>query len=248
MSTDTALKQLAALSVLDIALARIAAERIALEKKRAELTTTLSQRESERSRTQAQLQDQEKAVARERQELARESENLVARRKALSTLGGQKIQQAATREIDLAARELKGREELFAKHQATLDPLRERVSGAEQALRAAQDGARDAVSEIEGTFATLQEREARHRSARAQAVASIDRELLTGYERVKQKHLMDPVVAVRNSICSGCFVAVGPQLLVKISRGDALIRCPGCGRILYIDDPSVAESKEESGA
>jgi predicted nucleic acid-binding Zn-ribbon protein len=54
------------------------------------------------------------------------------------------------------------------------------------------------------------------------------------YNRVVGRFPADPIVDVVNrDSCAGCFMKVGPQVPVQISRGD-VVKCPGCGRILKL--------------
>lgn len=41
------------------------------------------------------------------------------------------------------------------------------------------------------------------------------------------------VVPVENAVCRGCFMNIPPQLYIEAQRGNSLILCPQCNRILY---------------
>jgi mannitol/fructose-specific phosphotransferase system IIA component (Ntr-type) len=45
-----------------------------------------------------------------------------------------------------------------------------------------------------------------------------------------------PVVPMVLRTCSGCLMALPEVLVQDVRRGEALQRCPNCGRILYVDD------------
>jgi len=48
------------------------------------------------------------------------------------------------------------------------------------------------------------------------------------------------VVNVKDAICKGCFMNIPPQLYIEVQRGNSLILCPQCSRILYyVEDESV---------
>ena len=78
----------------------------------------------------------------------------------------------------------------------------------------------------ESSSLTLAERQA--------LTVQIDAASLKLYERVHEKYMMDPVIPLKGNTCTGCFMQVGPQVHVTLSKGDALVRCPGCGRIVYL--------------
>ena len=41
------------------------------------------------------------------------------------------------------------------------------------------------------------------------------------------------VAEARNNSCSACFMAQRPQVMTQIRRGDEIITCDNCSRILY---------------
>ncbi len=62
-------------------------------------------------------------------------------------------------------------------------------------------------------------------------------EVLTGQVRSKYMRLMEAkgetaVVAVEQGSCGGCHYALPPQRVAEIRKGERLILCEGCGRIL----------------
>lgn len=66
------------------------------------------------------------------------------------------------------------------------------------------------------------------RNAKAKLVKP---EWLEKYESLKS-HVANPVVAVKEGSCSGCFTKVPPQVAVRVHRHE-LVPCPTCQRILY---------------
>ena len=50
------------------------------------------------------------------------------------------------------------------------------------------------------------------------------------------------VAAVINGSCSACFMSLRPQMQVEVKRGDQIITCESCARILYM--PKKEEQSE----
>jgi predicted nucleic acid-binding Zn-ribbon protein len=67
--------------------------------------------------------------------------------------------------------------------------------------------------------------------ARKKLEVQMDRRVLSLYERVRAKYGR-AVVPFEGKICLGCFMAV-PTSTLSRQRGDALLICENCGRILY---------------
>jgi uncharacterized protein len=220
----------------DATLARLLAERKKLD-------ADLKAKGEELKKKDIDLKAKEKVVAekkfhyqRDEKILKEERERLVQRRKALSTLGNYKTQQAAIREIEHSSRELNAKEEAILTSLGEIEALDsdlEALADAVAKLRAEKE-AMD--KEVKETLINIEERQKRHQEERTRVAALIDPASLSLYNRVKDRSPMDPAVVVKNGICSGCYMQVPPQAVVQVSKGDALIKCRGCGRILYLDE------------
>jgi len=64
----------------------------------------------------------------------------------------------------------------------------------------------------------------------------INKLMLATYERVKKVKGGAAVVAVKKRACSGCYKSLPPQKIQEIKKGENLISCDSCGRILIWTD------------
>lgn len=63
---------------------------------------------------------------------------------------------------------------------------------------------------------------------------SVDPSLLSKYDRIRQSKKGIAVVECSDGVCKGCHMHIPPQLYNELVRGDKMIHCPACQRILYI--------------
>jgi predicted nucleic acid-binding Zn-ribbon protein len=63
---------------------------------------------------------------------------------------------------------------------------------------------------------------------------SVDASLLSKYDRIKRSKKGLAVVECADGVCRGCHMHVPPQLFNELVRGERLITCPTCQRILYV--------------
>ncbi|NOT34986.1 MAG: hypothetical protein HOP12_12590 [Candidatus Eisenbacteria bacterium] len=100
-----------------------------------------------------------------------------------------------------------------------------------------------AVAEAEASAAVRRaalEKEAGVEQARADAVNRKRVSLLetippatrARYERIHESRGGRALVPVAKNACSACYRALAPQALQEVKRGDRLIGCDGCGRLL----------------
>jgi predicted nucleic acid-binding Zn-ribbon protein len=60
----------------------------------------------------------------------------------------------------------------------------------------------------------------------------IPKQVMVVYERIRKGRGGMAVVAVKKRACGACFKQLEPQLIQEIKKGDRLITCDSCGRIL----------------
>ncbi|MDI6783759.1 MAG: C4-type zinc ribbon domain-containing protein, partial [bacterium] len=61
--------------------------------------------------------------------------------------------------------------------------------------------------------------------------------LLSRIERLQKRYNGHAIVPAIDNACHGCRVIVSTQLIVRLQKGEQIIYCENCGRILYLMDP-----------
>jgi hypothetical protein len=110
------------------------------------------------------------------------------------------------------AQQLKQRESELA--QTTASAKAEETHLAQERLEIEQG-----VAQLETETATLEQ--------------SIEPGLLKEYRRLHARWKGPVIVPIQNGSCSGCRLAVPPQLIAEVRRHEAAQYCPHCGRFLY---------------
>lgn len=245
-SPQSLLPQLLKVSKIDAALATIRAEKKKIEDGLAGTVTALKKEDSERQQKQKVHDDKKGRYNKEEKRLRDEREKLVSRRKALTTLNNYKLQQAAEKEIEHAARQISTQEEGLLAVLEEVEKLAAEIKKHEDGISSLKSTYEKTSADAKGTLATLEERAGVHASEREELVRGIEARSLSVYERIRDKYVMNPVVEVVNgSSCAGCYMQLGPQVVVQIGRGDTIVRCPGCGRMLYI--PATPQEPSAQG-
>ncbi len=76
---------------------------------------------------------------------------------------------------------------------------------------------------------------------RESLIEGISRPLLHAYERMRESRLRsNAVVPLVNGVCQGCYMVVTKSVIMGLKRGDELVLCEHCGRILFLNDGEVA--------
>ena len=225
------LQQLMDLQALDDQRAELSGRLDRIPERRAALDEALAAAEAEVMSAGESLQAAEADQRRAETEL-QDQEALVQR------LEGQQSQvktneayTALLHEIDAAREAISGAETLILEAMETIEAARARRGEAE--------AGRDKENQrVDGESKALDEQQAKLEAQRADLdgqrealCASIEGSLLEQYDRIARKH-GSAVARVRQETCQGCRVNIPPQLHIELLRGESLITCQRCKRIL----------------
>ena len=72
-------------------------------------------------------------------------------------------------------------------------------------------------------------------SRRSSIESDIKPHIVRQYEFIRSRRDGEAVVPAKNGYCTGCYMALPPQLFNEIQRGETLTVCPSCRRILYYE-------------
>lgn len=228
------LQQLVALQNLDTSIRKLQAELEAIPQRRAEIESEFDQRafeiralENARDEARASRTRLEAEVGEQRVRVERAEKNLMSSKK-------QDEYTAAIREADAARKQI-----------STLETqILEQMEGLEKAETSLTERAEEIASLNSDRVARLQEfddetrqqadRLAVNRTERERLVAALPKAMGAQYVRIVARIRDGIAVAeARNGACMACFMALRPQAMAQVRRGDEIVTCENCNRILY---------------
>ena len=68
---------------------------------------------------------------------------------------------------------------------------------------------------------------------RISMATKINTPVLRKYDMLRERRNGKAIVPVTKGVCQGCFMSIPPQQFNDILRGDKMLNCPTCQRILY---------------
>lgn len=74
----------------------------------------------------------------------------------------------------------------------------------------------------------------------------IPEDLRERYRRTVKQHGADAMAFVENGACSGCYLAITPQMMNELITAHSLSFCKTCGRILYLAEEEVANTRRSA--
>src|SRR5215204_2617932 len=228
------LEKLIALQNLDTTIRRLEKELEAIPQRRAEIENEFDQRafqiralENQRDEARHNRTRLENEVIDQRSRAERAERNLMSSKK-------QDEYTAAIREADAARKQISALEtqileqlEILEQTEAALNERAAEIT----TLNSDREARLKAFDEASGMIA---ERLVVARKEREEVFANLPKQMSGMYARIKARIRDGVAVAeARNRSCTACFMSLRPQVMAEIRRGEEILTCDNCGRILY---------------
>lgn len=202
-----------------------------LEADRAALTA--NQRDRKKLEGDIQVEEQKISKLKDQMQLAKTNEQFRAFQHEIAYAEGE-IRKSEDKILDLMERS---------------EPLEKNVKAAEAELKVQQQHVENEKKRARERTAVDETELAAVRAERKSIVEQIDPKLYVEYERIRKKTKNTPIADATDGRCDACQIALRPQFFQDLRRGDKIMFCESCGRILtynpVIDIPSdVAASQQ----
>jgi len=223
------------LSRLDTELAAREREKTALPQKREDCADMRQACEARLEAARAALTEAEQAQRRAEAD-ARDQEAL------LSKLEGQQHQVKTNEAYTALLHEMDAAREAISAAETLILEAMDAIEAGSAERADAEEDVRVTLARVEADEKAIDERErvlereiAELRSRRHEVGQGLAAELLQRYERIAARR--SPAIAiVTRETCMGCRVGIPPQNCIEILRGESVVTCGNCQRILIHED------------
>jgi predicted nucleic acid-binding Zn-ribbon protein len=144
-------------------------------------------------------------------------------------------------EIDFCQQEIRRHEDRILDLMSESDPL-------EKAVKAAEASLAEEKKQVEGEKAQARERTVADQTEidgllaeRKTILSQMDAKIAYEYERIRKGRAGVAIAEVVEGRCSKCNMLLRPQFLQELKRGDAVMVCESCRRMLYWNPPQGVE-------
>lgn len=141
---------------------------------------------------------------------------------------------ALLHEIDIQKKQIGVKEERILQIMDELEDAKALFAEDKKRIEKEQQEIEEACKGIDAELATaIAERKAEE-AERKPLKDAISASLLKRYDRIRRAIQTGPIVVpVRGESCSGCHMAITPQIVNELLEGDKIHSCSHCGRLLY---------------
>jgi predicted nucleic acid-binding Zn-ribbon protein len=150
------------------------------------------------------------------------------------------IKDSGEREQDLR-RDLQKEEQLLAEMKVGLDKEEAMIKKQEEEVQKEQAKIKEALHDREKQLKSLEKKE-------KGITPGLDEEILFKFERIIRSKSGLGIVPIDRGVCNGCHMILPVQFVNDVRRGEGIMFCPYCSRILFYQEESEGELEmEEAG-
>lgn len=228
--TDTNLRRLKRL--LETAETR----RAEIEQQFEQHASSIREIQNKRDSLNASRADLERQIAESKTYLERADRNL-------KHAQNQKEYETAMRDIDTGQKQIAAFETQIVEIMDELEGVQKELEDRAEEINTL-DAKRDAaLADFDTALASDKAEFEKDTAKRAEAFATLPARLASVYDRLAQRSRDGIAVAeVINGSCSACFISLRPQVQLNVKKGDEIITCENCTRIMYISREAEASA------
>ncbi|MBN1769716.1 MAG: hypothetical protein JXB32_00525 [Deltaproteobacteria bacterium] len=227
-----AIEDLSELQTIDLEVFRIDTQLRELPDKVADLKTHLDRIYGIIDREKKQLTEDDRYLGELQQEVQLQTELLSKSKGKLAGARNEREVNAAQREIDMIKGAVQIREKEILQLMETVETLKKSIAAKEEQFHELEEGFKSREAETRAQIEAIEAERAAHVAKRAAIEKRIPRETLALYDRIRRRK-PQAMVEVIGGNCQGCHLQIPPQIFNEVQRGERILQCPNCTRIIY---------------
>jgi uncharacterized protein len=154
----------------------------------------------------------------------------------------QKEYETAMRETDALQKQIAGFETRIVEIMEEVETVEGELNSRADEINSLDEKRTAALAGFDAQIETERAEFEEETTRRREMFATLPARLATVYDRLAQRSRDGIAVAeVVNGSCSACYIQLRPQVQLNVKKGDEIVTCENCSRILYIA-PREAEA------
>jgi len=142
---------------------------------------------------------------------------------------------ALTLEEELAKEQIESANEEIAKFEKMVEQKKEEKKEIKKEIESLNAQIIIVQSEIQEKLDVLEKQKEKIYKNRDELVKKMNSNIYKYYEKIKKWAGNSAVSPVKKHACMGCFMKINDKTYADVIKGEEMISCPHCGRVLYIE-------------
>lgn len=195
--------------------------------------TAVAERELRISEQETQIEELEK----ERRTLDDEMQDKIAhvkeRQSKMMQVQTSREQTALLKEIEDAKKNVKENEEKVVEIMERVEKLTAETTEEKNVLKAEKSLVDEEKEKVKTAIDELAKGKKTKKTRRDKQAQAVNGTMIKKYEILRERRNGLAIVNVVDGVCQGCFMNLPPQKYNMLLRGDQVLECPSCQRLIY---------------
>lgn len=211
-------------------LQRLEQKREELEQKQGELEHQIKELKLKRSKSELALQE------------FKEKLDLIA--KKMNDIREEREYKALTVEEEFTRDQINQTNEEIARFEKLIEQRGEELKEIEKEIEKIEADITLKEVEIKEKIELLERQRSTLFQKKEKLISQMNKKIYGFYEKIKRWAGITAVTPVERKACTGCHMIISDKIYYEIVKGDDIITCPHCGRVLYVSQREETENSE----
>ena len=229
------LNELIELSKVDKAIDSYNPQLEAADKKVAKVQKKIDAAQAELNELNTAIAGNEEKVKAFEEQLTLLNEQLASNAKKSKEITTEKEMKALSLEEDIAKEKMTFANEEIERLQGINETKKALLDEANLKVAALQTDLDAVVEEVSSEKIEIEKSKSELFVKREELSRDIEQKVLSFYEKIRIWAGNTAVVPVKKQACYGCFMKLNDKTYSEVIKGEEIVNCPHCGRILYIE-------------
>jgi uncharacterized protein len=197
----------------------------------------LAKREAFINELQEKITSQQKESRTLEGEMADKMDHVRERQSKMMQVQTGREQTALLKEIEDAKKAAKENEEKVVALMESIEKLTAQINEEKNLLKGEKELVAEETEKVRANIELINKGKKEKDGVRSEQAVKIKQSVLRKYDTLRQRRNGLAVVNVVDGVCQGCFMAIPPQLFNMLLRGDQMLDCPTCQRMIHYVRP-----------
>lgn len=230
------IEQLVALQEIDLVIDKIDSEIKQEQDGLDGRISSLVEREGRISEQETLIEDLEKERRTLEDEMADKIAHVKERQSKMMQVQTSREQTALLKEIEDAKKNVKENEEKIVSIMEQVEKLSTETSEEKNLLKTEKSLVDEEKEKVKSVIEELSKGKKTKKNKRDKQADAVNGTMIQKYEILRERRNGLAIVNVLDGVCQGCFMNLPPQKYNMLLRGDQVLECPSCQRLIYHQD------------
>jgi len=195
--------------------------------------SALADRESRISTLDETINELEKERRTLEDEMSDKIGHVKERQSKMMQVQTSREQTALLKEIEDAKRNVKENEEKIVSIMEQVEKLTAEVTEEKNVMKADKSLVSEETEKVGSAIDSLNKGKKTKQNKRDKQAQAVETPRIRKYDLLRDRRNGLAIVNVLDGVCQGCFMNLPPQQYNMLLRGDQLLECPSCQRLIY---------------